>query len=165
MDELLYNVHPYEASTLLIQHYVKGNPLKSITGAKGRTMSKATVYPAGFCRSGGAAERIRQSVRRCSGSGQRPAEESHPDAAGDTEKRGRGNLFDRCASWRDQPGRSGTERQGGHCRQFEDLSAVPSLLAGSGKGLHPACAGREQEAGVFRITQLIAIVCLSSLAD
>ena len=43
VDELLYNVHPYEASTLLIQHYVKGNPLKSITGARGRTMSKATV--------------------------------------------------------------------------------------------------------------------------
>ena len=43
VDELLHNVHPYEASTLLIQHYVKGKPLKSITGARGKTMSKATV--------------------------------------------------------------------------------------------------------------------------
>lgn len=43
VDELLHNVHPYEASTLLIQHYVKGKPLKNIIGARGRTMSKATV--------------------------------------------------------------------------------------------------------------------------
>ena len=43
VDELLHNVHPYEASTLLIQHYVKGKPLKCITGARGKTMSKATV--------------------------------------------------------------------------------------------------------------------------
>lgn len=43
VDELLHNIHPYEASTLLIQHYVKGKPLKNITGARGRTMSKATV--------------------------------------------------------------------------------------------------------------------------
>ena len=43
VDELLHNIHPYEASTLLIQHYVNGSPLKNITGARGRTMSKATV--------------------------------------------------------------------------------------------------------------------------